>query len=74
MKREMIIQKTIKTLRLLPEEKAEEVSQFADFILKNYEEYCLQQGIQKTNSDSGTFHFLNEDENLYSPSDIKEKF
>lgn len=74
MNRDAIIQKTVKTMSLLPDEKAEEVSQFADFILKKYEEHCIQQGIQKLNSDTETFNFLNEEENIYSPADIKEKF
>jgi hypothetical protein len=41
MTREAIIQKTIKTLNMLPAEKAGEVADFADFILKKYEEYTL---------------------------------
>jgi hypothetical protein len=74
MTREIIIQKTIQALKALPTEKAQEVSDFADFILKKYEELTLQQGIQTLQSDSETFQFLNEDEELYSTSDIKEKF
>jgi hypothetical protein len=74
MTREIIIQKTIQALKALPTEKAQEVSDFADFILKKYEELTLQQGIQTLQSNSETFQFLNEDEELYSTSDIKEKF
>ena len=74
MTREAIIQRTIQALKVLPEEKAQQVSDFADFMLKKYEELILQQGIQTLQSDSETFQFLNEDEELYSISDIKEKF
>jgi hypothetical protein len=72
--RETIIQKTIQALKALPKEKAEEVSDFADFMLKKYEEITLQQGIQTLQADSETLQFLNEDEELYSTADIKEKF
>jgi len=74
MTREFIIQKTINVMSTLPQDKLEEISDFADFILKKYEEHTLQQGIYKLNSESTAFNFLNEDENLYSSVDIKEKF
>jgi len=74
MTREAIIQKTVNTLSKLPVEKAGEVADFADFILKNYEEYILQKGIEKLTIQSGTFDFLNDDEDLYSLDDLKEKY
>jgi hypothetical protein len=74
MTREAIIQRTIQALEALPKDKAEEVSDFADFMLKKYEELTLQEGMQILQSDSETFQFLNEDEELYSIADIKEKF
>jgi hypothetical protein len=39
MTREAIIQKAIKTLNMLPADKAGEVADFADYILKKHEEY-----------------------------------
>jgi len=72
--REAIIQKTIQALQVLPEDKAEEISNFADFILRKYEDLTLQQSIQTLQSGSETFAFLNDEEDLYSPVDIKEKF
>jgi hypothetical protein len=74
MSREEIIQKTLHTLKVLPDDKLKEVLDFADFVLKKYEEVILQQGIQKLQENSETFSFLNEEENLYSLKDIKEKF
>lgn len=74
MTREAIIQKTVNTLNKLPVEKAGEIADFADFILKNYEEYILQKGIEKLTIQSGTFDFLNDDEDLYSLDDLKEKY
>jgi hypothetical protein len=71
--KEAIIQKTLEALKVLPKEKAEEISDFADFLLRKYEELSLQQGIQTLQSQSETFNFLNEDEELYSLADIKDK-
>jgi hypothetical protein len=71
MTKEAIIEKTLQTLNVLPAEKAEEVADFADFILKKHEEYILQKGIYKITEDSEAFNFLNEDEVFYSVKDIK---
>jgi hypothetical protein len=71
--KEAIIQKTLEALKILPKEKAEEISDFADFLLRRYEALSLQQGIQTLQSQSETFNFLNEEEELYSPADIKDK-
>ena len=73
MTKEAIIQKTLEALKILPKEKAEEISDFADFLLRRYEALSLQQGIQTLQSQSETFNFLNEEEELYSPADIKDK-
>ena len=74
MTRQAIIERTIKAINQLPEDKAEEISDFADFVSKRYEEYQLTQGIQKLTTDSKTFEFLNADEDIYSVSDLKEVY
>ncbi|WP_183577290.1 hypothetical protein HDF18_11545 [Mucilaginibacter sp. X5P1] len=74
MTKEAIIEKTLRTLNVLPNEKAEEVADFADFIMKKYEDDSLQEGIQKIVEHSTAFNFLNDEEYLYSIKDIKEKY
>jgi hypothetical protein len=74
MTREAIIQKTIKTLNMLPAEKAGEVADFADYVLKKHEELTLQNGIEKLVEKSEAFQFLNDEEDLYTAEDIKEKY
>jgi hypothetical protein len=74
MTKEALINKTLKTLSQLPQDKIKEVNDFADFILRKYDEEALQKGIEKLVSDSKAFDFLNEEEDLYSPDDLKEKF
>jgi len=72
--RETLINKTIKTLSKLPNDKVREVSDFTEYILKKYEEETLQNGIEKLVSDSTAFQFLNDDEDLYTVNDIIEKY
>ena len=39
MTKELIIEKTLKAINQLPNEKAVEISDFADFIIKKFENY-----------------------------------
>ena len=72
MTKEVIIEKTIRALTLLPPDKAGEIADFAEYILKKSEERNLQKGLEMLQSGSNAFAFLNEEEDLYSPADIKE--
>ena len=74
MKREYLINKTVMTLSRLPLDKVKEISDFVDLICKKQEEDILQKGIEKLVSDSVTFDFLKEDEDLYSLDDLKVKY
>ena len=74
MSREEIIEKTIRVLNMLPEDKGAEVADFADFILHKIEENDLQKGIEHISASSGSFDFLNDEEELYTVEDIKEKY
>ena len=74
MTRQAIIEHTIKAINQLPEDKAKEISDFADSIIKRYDEYRLTQQIQELTSNSQVFNFLNEEEDLYSEADIKEGY
>ena len=74
MSREELIQKTLSALAKLPADKANEVADFADYILKKYDEETLQKGIEKIVETSKGYDFLKTEENLYSVSDLKEVF
>ena len=74
MTRQAIIERTIKAINQLPEEKAEEISDFADFVSKRYEEHLLTEGIQHLTTDSKAFAFLYDEEDLYSLDDLKEVY
>jgi hypothetical protein len=74
MTRQIIIERTLKAINQLPEDKAEEISDFADFVFKRYEEHELRNGIQKLASESKAFDFLNNEEEIYSISDLKEVY
>ena len=71
---ETLINRTLATLSKLPPDKVKEVSDFADYILKKYDEEILQKGIEKLISESKAFNFLKHEEDLYTVEDLKEKY
>ncbi len=74
MTRQAIIERTLKAINQLPEDKAEEISDFAEFMMKQYEEQQLTKGIQRLTASSHAFGFLNDEEDLYTEDDLKEKY
>lgn len=74
MLRSIIFNKTVDNMSKLPDEKLQEVSDYTEFILKKYEDEMLQQDIQKLTSESTAYKFLEDEEDLYTVSDLKEKY
>jgi len=74
MTKQGLITRTVETLEKLPEDKIHEIADFADFVLKKYEENILQKGIESLVSESDSFAFLHDEEDLYDESDLKEKY
>lgn len=74
MSKKELIKQTINQLEKLPTEKIEEVYDYAEFISKRFEETSLIKGVTAININSNSFAFLNEQENLYSVEDLKERF
>ena len=74
MTRELIIERTLKAINTLPPDKAEEISDFAEFVIKRYEEHRLTEGIQQLTSNSQSFDFLKNEEDIYSVADLKEVY
>lgn len=74
MTRQAIIERTLNVLNRLPEEKAQEISDFAEFVASRYEEYVLTKGIQQLSGNSKAFDFLDGEEELYTEADLKETY
>lgn len=74
MQRTTLINNTVNNLSKLPDDKVKEVSDYEDFILKKYEEEVLQEGMSPLVSNSKAYKFLEEDEDLYTVSDLIEVY
>jgi hypothetical protein len=74
MTRQAIIERTLKAINQLPENKAEEISDFADFVIRRYEDNKLTEAIQQLTANSESFTFLETEEELYTIADLKEVY
>ncbi len=74
MNRQILIDKTVSKIKLLPDTKIMEINDFADFLLSKIDDNILLEGIQKLTSDSKSFDFLNDEEDLYNENDLKERY
>jgi hypothetical protein len=71
MKRDILLKETNNKIQLLPDSKLQEVNDFADFLLSKTEDKILLEGIQNLTSDSKTFEYLKDEEDLYSVNDCR---
>ena len=74
MSREELIQYTVEHIQKLPEEKIKEISDFAEFLLSKIEDKVLVEGIQKLSARSKSYNFLEQEEELYTVNDLKERY
>ncbi|WP_209329501.1 hypothetical protein [Lunatimonas salinarum] len=74
MAKQTLIRRTIDLLEKLPESEIRQVADFADFVLRKYEEQLMQKGIEKLASNSIALAFLHDEEKLYDEADLKEKY
>ena len=74
MTKQSIIERTVEAINRLPDNKAEEISDFADFVIRRYEDHRLTEELQHVITNSKAFEFLQQEEDLYSEADIKEKY
>ena len=74
MDKQGLIDRTIEALEKLPSERVYEIANFADYILKKYEEQILQTGIETIADNSESFSFLKDEADLYDESDLKERY
>jgi hypothetical protein len=75
MTRDELINSTIEKLKKLPEEKIKDVDDFIDFLESGIkEDELIRKEIKYLLSHSKSYDFLNEEEDLYTVNDLKEKY
>ncbi|SFN63989.1 hypothetical protein [Salegentibacter flavus] len=74
MNKDVVLKQTIINLSKLSDRRLKQVSDFVEFLLQKKEDRELLNDIQKNATESETFNFLKEDEELYNDDDLSEKF
>ncbi|MGM0635455.1 MAG: hypothetical protein ACQESK_05280 [Bacteroidota bacterium] len=74
MKRDVLISQTIKKIKQLPDYRLKEVNSYVDFLLSKIDDQILLENIKDLSMQSDSFDFLNDDEELYEVSDVKEHY
>lgn len=74
MTRQLLIDITLEHLEKLRDHKVREVSDFAKFLLHRLDGQLLIEGIQKLTSEADAFKFLENEPDLYSLKDLKERY
>lgn len=74
MERETILKKTVEKLDKLSEDKLKEVEKYIDNLLRKTDDKLLTEDIQRLTSDSKSFEYLKNEENIYTVNDLKEKY
>jgi len=72
--REELIKSVLENIEKLPDAKIIEVADYASFLLSKIDDLIIQENIYKLSSESLSWQFLEEDGELYSSSDLKEKY
>ena len=74
MNREVLIKGIVKKIRKLPDTSIKEVNDFAEFLLSKIDDQIIRDGIPKITTESKSLDFLDDEEDLYSVNDLKEKY
>jgi hypothetical protein len=69
-----VIDKTVEIIRKLPDDKVAEVADFAEYLLQKQTEAELTTGIEHLVSKSPSFDFLESEPDVYTVSDLREKY
>jgi len=72
MKKENVLENTINKLRQLDKKNLQEANDFVEFLLSKVSDKALTREIQEQAEKSGSFSFLEDEEELYSIEDVKE--
>jgi hypothetical protein len=74
MTRKQLINETVSKIEQLPDSMIEELNDFADFLLHKIEDKILQEGLNNLTASSKSFEFLEEEEDIYTVNDLKERY
>lgn len=74
MTKQMIIERILNSINKMPNEKAEEIADYAEVVLRRFKKQEFPKDIEQKVSKSETFGFLKDEDDIYTISDLKELY
>jgi hypothetical protein len=74
MSREELIKTIIEKINQLSDKRIQEVSDYVSFLASRIDDEMILEGIKTITSNSKTYEFLHDEEELYQVNDLKEKY
>jgi hypothetical protein len=74
MSREELIKSTIENLNQLSDTRIQEVSDYVRFLSSRIDDKIISEGINTLTTNSKTYAFLHDEEELYQVNDLKEVY
>lgn len=74
MSREELIKSTIEKLNQLSDTRIQEVSDYVSFLASRIDDKIISEVIKTLTSNSKSYEFLHDEEELYQVNDLKEKY
>jgi hypothetical protein len=74
MDRKELMDDTIKKIKKLPNHKLQEINHFAEFLISKIDDRLIQENLQKLSSDSKAFKIIDDEDDLYTVNDLKERY
>lgn len=74
MNRNLLLEKTVEAISLLPDGRLKEVAEFVGHLSINESEEILNKDITMLNAHGGAFDFLNNEEELYTDDGLIVKY
>lgn len=74
MSREELLKSTIEKLNQLSDTRIQEVSDYVSFLASRIDDKIISEVIKTLTSNSKSYEFLHDEEELYQVNDLKEKY
>lgn len=74
MKKQKLFEETVSMINRLPDEKLSQVHDYVEFLLSKIDDGIIQENLQALSSKSKALSFLDDEEDLYTVHDLKERY
>ncbi len=74
MRKQKLYEDTVSLINRLPDEKLSQVHDYVEFLLSKMDDEIIKENLQALSSQSKALSFLDDEEDLYTVHDLKERY